>query len=126
MLTELSINNFKSWKSTGPIRLGRLGSVKEVPLTRSGTSIYDFEEFPDILLSVDIDLSDRKFIAISYANDTDTPIAQASDSKWIGRCIDSFRNYSSFSVQGRAERYLSQKNGLKWILSSFQDPPIYS
>jgi hypothetical protein len=64
--------------------LGSLGSVKEVPLTHSGISIYDFVEFPDILLSVDIDPSDRKFIAISYANDTDTPIAQASDSKWIG------------------------------------------
>ncbi|MCE2823240.1 MAG: hypothetical protein ACK5FV_07900 [Bacteroidota bacterium] len=64
--------------------LGRLGSVKEVPLTLSGISNYDFVEFPDTLLSVDIDPSDRKFIAISYANDTDTPIAQASDSKWIG------------------------------------------
>lgn len=64
--------------------LTKHGRVKEVPLTRSGNTDYDFDEYPDMLDSVDIDLSDKKFIAISNANDTTTPIAQASDSKWIG------------------------------------------
>ena len=64
--------------------LTRLSSIKQVSLTPLSNSTFDFKEYPGSLSSVDIDLSDRKFFALSHANNTETPIAQASDSKWIG------------------------------------------
>jgi hypothetical protein len=67
--------------------LTRHSSVKRVSITRSGNTDHDFVEYPETLSSVDIDLSDKKFIALSKANNSETPIAQASDSKWIGWAV---------------------------------------
>ena len=59
-------------------------NVKRITITRSGSTEHDFIEYPDTLSAMDIDPSDRKFFALSNANTAETPIAQASDSKWIG------------------------------------------
>lgn len=66
------------------IALTKQRRVKQVTITRSGNTDHDFIEYPDALSSIAIDLSDRKFFALSNANNTETPIVQASDSKWIG------------------------------------------
>ncbi len=74
-------DRFLRWALTNSTNTSR---VKQVSITPEGPSGYDFEEFPATLEDVLIDHSDKKFIALAKANQCKAPIAQASDSKWIG------------------------------------------
>jgi len=47
-------------------------------------SIQSFDEFPEGLDGVAVDISDRKFIAVANANVPPCPILQAVDFKWWG------------------------------------------
>lgn len=58
-----------------------LPASQRVPIHRSGNS---YQEFPDISELSEFDLSDRKFVAVSYAHPLHPPIYQATDSKWWG------------------------------------------
>lgn len=58
--------------------------VKQVKITPRPPSDSDFEEFPAALENAGIDHSDKKFFALACANGNMAPIAQASDSKWVG------------------------------------------
>jgi hypothetical protein len=64
MLKSLHIQNFKSWKGTGPIR------------RRSNC--------PDHLGLKNFDNADGKFVAVAAAPPGKPDIVQAADSKWWG------------------------------------------
>jgi hypothetical protein len=56
--------------------------VKQVKINLYGAGSY--EEIPEKLTELNIDPSDLKFIAVAISNQSKAPIAEASDSKWIG------------------------------------------
>ena len=45
---------------------------------------YSYDEFPTHEGLEAFDFSDRKFVAVANAHDEKPPIAQATDSKWVG------------------------------------------
>jgi hypothetical protein len=56
--------------------------VIQVPITEVGPN--HFEEFPQSLEDIQVDPSDKKFIAVSIANEKKGSIVECADSKWIG------------------------------------------
>ena len=58
--------------------------VKQVSITQIDTLGHDFDEYPNSLSHIEIDNSDKKFIAIAKVNGNPSTIVQSSDSKWIG------------------------------------------
>lgn len=59
----------------------KLHDSQRVSITKIGDSYTDFPEHEGLK---EFDLSDRKFVAVSYAHPEKPPILQATDSKWWG------------------------------------------
>ncbi|MBE0640041.1 MAG: hypothetical protein IH598_16110 [Bacteroidales bacterium] len=72
-------NRFLKWLFENQGNSHRVKQVK-INLYDSGSN----EENLKGLLAINIDPSDLKFIAVAFANFGKAPIAEASDSKWIG------------------------------------------
>lgn len=55
--------------------------VEQVALTETGADEY--QQFTDLRCSVEVDASDRKFLAVAAAHPARPPVWQATDSKWL-------------------------------------------
>ncbi len=72
-------NRFLKWLFENQ---GNPNRVKQVKINHNITGSY--AEIPASFTEFNIDPSDLKFIAVAIANFGKAPIAEASDSKWIG------------------------------------------
>jgi len=74
-------NAFLKWVLTNRENPFKVEKVRITPLENENRG---FNEIPDDKDLERFDLSDRKFLAVSFSHNEKPPIVQGTDSKWIG------------------------------------------
>ncbi|HVU93727.1 MAG TPA: hypothetical protein VHE34_00820 [Puia sp.] len=102
-------DRFLYWVLTNQANPSR---VKQIPITQTDALGHEFAEYPASLHNINIDHSDKKFIAIAKANGQNSTIVQSSDSKWIGWIQNLFDEgiLINFLCQGELEEKFKKKS----------------